>query len=314
MPGARRSLLNLRRLVAQALHSLTVATTTTPGNAAGTSVVSARLANAVTANRYKHAWVMPVGGTQATVIRRVRAEDALNLTTGELMVAPVFPGQIVAGIDVEIHRLLPPDDDDGWTGLRSLINQALGECWVPQRLPMVGVNGQPSYSLALYEEWLDPDAVLEFRREALDSTLNPFPAGQFTTVGDADTLSLQIAPTLPAGNAATVEVFRPTDTWIRVGGVWGPSTVGLVNDTDECLLTPDMVVAVTLANAYESLATGPEGARYDSLATKARTAANVAKLLQLSHKQRQLGSELTTGYGWHGDGKEWPLGGGWGNW
>jgi hypothetical protein len=185
---------------------------------------------------------------------------------------------------------------------------------VPQRLPIVGVNGQPSYSLAAYEEWLDPDAVLEFRGAALDSTLNPFAAGQFQPVADVDTLTLQIAPTLSAGNAATVEVFRPTDTWIRVGGVWGPSTVGLVNDTDECLLTPDLVVAVTLAHAYDALATGPEGARYDALATKARTAANVAKLMQLSHKQRQLGSELTTGYGWHGDGKEWPLGMGWSTW
>jgi hypothetical protein len=36
--------------------------------------------------------------------------------------------------------------------------------------------------------------------------------------------------------------------------------------------------------------------------------------MQLSHKQRQLGSELTTGYGWHGDGKEWPLGMGWSTW
>jgi hypothetical protein len=312
--SARRSLLALRRLVAQALHSLTVVTTTAPGNAAGTSIIGTRLANAITANRYKHAWVMPVTGTQATVMRRVRSEDALNLTTGELMVAPAFPGQVASGVDVELHRLLPPDDDDGWTGLRSLINQALGECWVTQRLPMTGVNGQASYSLAAYEEWLDPDAVLEVRRAALDGTLNSFAAGQFVAVGDVDALSVQIAPTLPTGNAATVEVFRPTDTWIRVGGVWGPSTVGLVNDSDECLLTPDLVVAVTLANAYESLATGPEGARYDALATKARTAANVAKLMQLSHKQRQLGSELTTGYGWHGDGKEWPLGMGWSTW
>jgi hypothetical protein len=314
MPGARRSLLNLRRLVAQALHSLTVVTTTAAGNPAGTSVISTRLANAVTANRYKHAWVMPVGGTQATVMRRVRAEDALNLTTGELMVAPAFGGQVTSGVDVELHRLLPPDDDDGWTGLRSLINQALGECWITQRLPMVGVNGQPSYSLAAYEEWLDAGAVLEVRGPSLASTLNPTAAGQFTPARDADALSVQVAPTLATGAAATVEVFRPADTYIKTGGVWGTSTTGLVADQDECLLTPDLVVAVTLANAYAALASGPEGARYDALAKQARTAANIQKLMHLDHRQKALGSEITSGNGYGWNGKDDPLGMGWSNW
>jgi hypothetical protein len=70
---------------------------------------------------------------------------------------------------------------------------------------------------------------------------------------------------------------------------------------------------VALCNAYEALASGPDGGRYDDKARKARMAANMAKLMQLSHKQRQLGSELTTGSGWSGDGKEFPLGTNWGN-
>jgi hypothetical protein len=309
----RRSLQNIRRLLAQALHSLTVVTTTTAGNAAGTSIIATRLANAVSSNRYKHAWVMPVGGAQATAIRRVRVEDALNLTTGELMIAPAFAAQVATSVEVEIHRLLPPDDDDGWTGLRTCINNALRECWVTDRLAVTGVTGQASYSLAAYEEWLDADAVLEFRRPALDTTLNPFPAGQFDAVRDADALTLQIAPTIATGDAATVEVFRPADTFVRVAGVWATSTVGLVNETDECLLNPDLVVTVALAHAYAALASGPDGSRYQDLATQQRRRANGAKLTGLDHSQRKLGTALTTG-NYSGDRKENPMGLEWGNW
>jgi hypothetical protein len=88
--GARRSLQNIRRLLAQSLHSLTLVTTTSAGNASGTSIIATRLANAIDAGRYKHAWVMPVDGTSSGQIRRVRVEDALNLTSGELQVAPAF--------------------------------------------------------------------------------------------------------------------------------------------------------------------------------------------------------------------------------
>lgn len=295
----RRSLQNIRRILARMTHSLSLVTTTTNGAVGGTSIIATRLANSVDSNRYKHSWVMPVLGARAGEIRRVRIDDALSLGTGELQVAPAYSGQVLTAIDVEIHRLLPPDDDDGWTGLRSCINNALREMWTPHRLSITGVTGQPSYSLSAYEEWLDPEAVLELRRQALSSSLNSFPAGTFDSVRDADSLTLQVAPTLPGSDASTLEVFRPLDTWIKVGGVWGASTVGLVNDSDEALVNPDLVVAVALAHVYEALASGPDGARYDDKARKQRLKANVVKEMHLDHRQRRTGSGLgvaTGGY------------------
>jgi hypothetical protein len=293
----RRSLQNVRRILARALHSLTLVTTTLAGRSDGTSVIAPRLATAVDANRHFHTWVLPVNGLSGGEISRVRDENALNLTSGELMVAPAFSEQIASGVDVEVHRLLPPDDDDGWTGLRTCVNDALRECWTPARLSITGVEGQPSYSLAAYEDWLDTDAVLELRRQALDSTLNAFATGSFDTVRSADSLTLQVSPTLPGADASTLEVFRPADTWIKVGGVWATSTTGLVNDSDEMLLNPDLVVTVALAHAYAALASGPEGSRYDSLAQKARLKANIAKEMQLDHRQRRVGTGLYSSYG-----------------
>jgi hypothetical protein len=293
--GARRSLRNTRRLLLKALQSLTVVTTTSAGNAAGTSVVATRLATAMSASRYKGAWVMPVEGAYLGELSRVKIEDALNLTTGELTVSPAFSGQVESGVQVEISRLLPPIDDDGWTGARTCLNDALREMWTPQRLAITGVNGQPSYSLSTYEEWLDPDGVLELRRQALDTTLNAMPAGYFDAVRDADTLSMQISPTLAPGDASTAEVYRPLDTWIKVGGVWGASTTGYVNDSDEALVNIDLLVVVALAHAYESLASGPDGGRYDDLAKRQRLKANVTKQMHLDHRQRRLHTHQTTG-------------------
>lgn len=293
--GARRSLRNTRRLLLKALQSLTVVTTTAAGNVAGTSIVATRLATAMAASRYKGAWVMPVEGARLGELSRVKIEDALNLTTGELTVSPAFSGQVETSVQVEISRLLPPVDDDGWTGARTCLNNALREMWTPQRLAITGVNGQPSYSLSTYEEWLDPDAVLELRRQALDTTLNAMPAGYFDAVRSADSLSLQVSPTLPTGDASTAEVYRPLDTWIKVGGVWGASTTGYVNDTDEALVNVSLLVTVALAHAYESLASGPDGSRYDDLAKRQRLKANVAKQMHLDHRQRRLRTHQVTG-------------------
>jgi hypothetical protein len=293
----RRSLQNVRRILAKAINSLTLVTTTSAGATGGTSIIATRLRTAVDANRHHHVWVMPVSGAAVGQLSRVQIESALNLNTGELTVSPPFSAQIASGVDVELHRLLPPVDDDGWTGLLTCINNALREMWTTDRLSITGVAGQPSYSLSAYEEWLDPEAILELRRQALDTTLNPFPAGTFSPVRDADSLTVQIAPTLATGDASTLEVFRPLDTWIKVGGVWAASTVGMVNDSDEALINPDLLVAVALAHVYAALAAGPDGSRYDDRARKQRMQANVLKEMHLDHSQRRSGSSLAVGYG-----------------
>jgi hypothetical protein len=295
--GARRSLRNTRRLLLRSLHSLTVVTTTSVGNTGGTSIVSRQLRTALNDSRYLHTWVMPVEGTTAREIRRVTAESALNLNTGELAVWPEFSAPVEVDVQVEISRLLPHDDDDGWVGARSCINRALSELWSPQRLDVSGVDGQPSYSLSTYEDWLDPDAVRELYAPAVDATLNPYARGGYDAVRAGGTLNLQVYPTLAADDAASLEVFRPSDTFIKVGGIWGASSVGLVNDSDEHLHHPEVVVTVALAHAYASLASGPDGNRYDALAQRQRLKANVLKLNHLDHRQPATGDGWSNPWG-----------------
>ncbi|MPZ68607.1 MAG: hypothetical protein GEU71_03670 [Actinobacteria bacterium] len=299
---ARRSLQNYRRQLARRLNSLTVATTTTAGNAAGSSLVATALAGGLDQNRYRNGWVFPVEGDQLGRLRRV-GESALNTSTGELSVSVAYPAQIPADVEFEVHLVLPPEDHDGWVGFRSCINDALAECWTTARLALVGVENQPSYELDAYADWLEPEAIRELWAEATSADVNRLTHGGTFPYRDAENLNLEVQPHLGAGEAAQVEVFRPLDTWIKVGSTWGNSSVGLVNDSDEALINPEPLVQVALAYAYMALSVGPDAERWERKARDQRLKANLLKLDYLNHKQRRMGGD--TG-GWRQYGaKDW---------
>lgn len=282
---SRRSLRTYRHLLARALNSLTLVTTTAAGDLAGTSLVASALGNSVDSNRYRHTWWLLTDGANAGALRRV-GNDALNVSTGELVVSRSFGGQVAAGVTAEGHRMLPPEDDDGWTGLRSILNRALAELWFPQRLVIVGVSGQPSYPFGSYD-WLDPEAIRELRGPALDSTLSPSPWPGFHAYRSGEAVTLEVAPPFQTGPASTLELYRPGDTYLRVGGVWGDSTEGLVHDTDEALFQPEIVIQVALVHAYEALAGNDDNSPWRTRAVAQRAKANATKLMMLNHDQRR---------------------------
>lgn len=291
---ARRSLQNYRRALARRLQSLSVVTTTAEGSTS--ALIASALAGGLENNRYAQAWVLPVDGPNAGVLRRV-GNQALNTSTGQLSVSVPWGTVMPAATEIEIHRLLPPDDHDGWTGLRSILNQALSECWTFQRLPLTGVADQGTYDLSAYGDWLEPDAIHELFGEVQAGALYATPHGGFGPYRDANTLNLDIAPTLEAGDTAKLAVFRPLDTYIKVAGTWGDSTVGLVNDTDEALINPEALTEVALAVAYEHLANIPEiGSRWEKKATDQRVRVNLLKLHHLPQQQRRPSFGLGYGY------------------
>jgi hypothetical protein len=289
---ARRSLANIRRKLLRKLNSLTIVPTTAQA-ADATALIALELAGGLDGNAYRQAWVMPTAtgagapGTSANVIRRV-GEQALNVSTGQLNLTVPLPSTLPTGVDVEISKLLPFVSRDGMTGVRECINDALAECWFMQRLALTGVNGAPSYSLSAWAEWLDPAAIVELYGPVIDPTLNPMPWPGFAAVQDADGESLQVAPTFGTGEALKLEVTTPGDVWIKVGGVWGASSSGLVNDSDECIFQPDFVVQVALCHVYEALSAAGDRAEYwAQKAGQQRLAVNYDKLFNQPHPARR---------------------------
>ena len=61
---------------------------------------------------------------------------------------------------------------------------------------------------------------------------------------DGEKTYLHVPEAVAAGAAFYAQVRPPAATWIRVGGTWATSTVGLVNETDEALPEVDRVTAV----------------------------------------------------------------------
>lgn len=310
----RRSLGALRRMLAQSgrLQSLTLVTTTSNGPADGKGIISDQLGGTLDTDAYRGQWVMPTqtgadAGASAGAIRRI-ANQGLNTLSGALTPIVAWPAMVPAGVDVELHRLLPPVGREGYRGLRECLNLALQECWFPQRLPLVGVNGQADYSLSTYAEWLDPQAIMAFRDPASSADLWPTLHPGWTVYRDAQNLTLQVAPTLAAQAGYSLEATRPGDTYIAVGGVWGDSTTGLVNDTDEQLFQPSFLVEIALVHAYEALASaGDKGAEWADLAQKQRVRANWLKLTYLVHPNRQQGVQGPVSYVDPKDFASWPV-------
>ena len=300
--GARRSLKNLRRTLARKMGSLQVVTTTADGGIDGDSIVSSNLATQIDDNRYRSWWIMPTDGVSAGQIR-VIGEKALNPTSGLLSFQPPMLSQIVRGTQVEMHKLLPPTDSVGAVmGLREALNLALAECWVPDRLS-ISTTGSVTYDLEALGDWLDPAAIYELYGPAINGIpLQPF--GGYVARGDAEQVDIDVIG-LAAGTSATVELTRPGDTYIKIGGTWTDGQLGLTNDDDECLFQPAFITEVAKVYCYEALANSTTGAapqaRYQKLAEEQRRTVNIMKWRMLQHlPERSHGGYSIDSQDWMG--------------
>jgi hypothetical protein len=291
--GARRSLKNLRRVLARKLGSLQVVTTSSDGDPGGTTLVSTGMANQLDSNRYRGWWVMPTDGVSAGQIRSI-GENALNPITGTLVIGPSMTSQIVAGTQVELHKLLSPDDAAGPTiGLRQALNLALAECWVLDRLGMASTGGI-TYDLASLGDWTDADAIREVYGPVMAGIpLQPF--GGFTARQDAELVALDIIG-FATGASMTIETTRPGDSYMKVGGVWTDQSQGFVYDEDESLFQAAFLSEIALAHCYEALANaaiGVQATRYQAKADGARRGANIMKWRVLPHPPERSHSGYT---------------------
>lgn len=299
--GARRSLMNCRRMLGRKLGSLQVITTSADGNTDGSTLVCRALANQIDPNRYRSWWLMPTDGVSAGEIRSL-GEGAVNVSSGQVALTPPMLSQIVSGTQVELHRLLPPDEEVGPVlGLRQALNLALAELWVLDRLAVVG-SGTTNIDISALGDWLDADATYALYGPTSANT-TPTPFGPYAVRSDASVTSMDVVG-LASGASTNLELTRPGDTYIRVGGVWQDQQQGLVNDADECLFQPQFLTEIALAYCYDALANGTVGApqaRYVALSQGQRRKANHMKSMPGA-----LPRPTTRTYG-GGVGDEWPM-------
>jgi hypothetical protein len=300
--GTRRSLKAARRMLARKLGSIQVVVTSADGNAQGTTIVSRGLATRLDAQRYRQWWVMPTDGVSAGEVRRV-GENALNPANGTLLLEPPYLSQIVQGTQVELHKLLPPDETEGDVlGLRQALNLALAECWVLDRLAVTG-TGATTLNLSAFGDWLDPEAVYQLYGPPM-SGVPAAPVGGYRVRRDAEVVALDIVG-VQSGTSLPVELTRPGDTYMRIDGVWTDQQMGFLHDDDESLFQPAFLTNVALVYCYEALAnvlTGPAATRYQALAEERRRQVNYMKYRALPHPPEYYGNGAPRGDDWYGGG------------
>lgn len=202
-----------------------------------TSFTAATLVNTltgVTSARYEGRWAYHSAGVNAPQQRKISAYDP---ATGACTVTPAWTTP--AGVDqVVLTSLFPILHVVGSeTEYREIINRALGRMYGRGEATVSVPAGAQSVSLAALP-WLDrPERLLGVRepspiggREPIDSSWR-----KWELVPGLPTSRLRLRTPFLGAATVTLDVLRPASSWIAVGGVWGESTVGLHNESDQAM-------------------------------------------------------------------------------
>jgi hypothetical protein len=250
------TLVAARRKLAQELGGFGVFTAT--GGSSTTLVCAAAFQSTeLPASNLAYAWVYVPGGTGAKQ-RRVKA-GGLDPATGTITVDAAFGASIANGTVFELHSRLPavrePVADQGVAnvlGVQECLNLALRHILVEDdTLSLALVNLQRDYSLSSWA-WLDrAERLLQVREPTADgAAYEPiWRTYEFREGVAGNTLHFPRPYRFSSGSySVKLVALRPGDTKIKVGGVWGDSTTGYANETDEA--GPDLNALVTVGKAF----------------------------------------------------------------
>ena len=275
------SLTDIRRDLARRAHSLELITTgvrysgTYQGTPSGadaarriissdlTSVDRAGTRNGVPASANDYDWIyVPSTGEQRRITQNGRtslavASDVMTGQTaaansssvGYLVMDRALSSALTANTTVERLGRFPVLYADRVPGYHWAINEALSVMHWPKQITIDGVSDQSRYNVATTMPWLkNTSQIIRVFRPTDDSSRGPDTMrGPVYLEPDGEKMYLHIPEAVNTGDNFTVQVKIPAFNWIKVASTWASSTVGLVNETDECLPESANVVLVAYA-------------------------------------------------------------------
>lgn len=284
------SLQAARRRLGSVLGPFYTATTSTTSTASDSLSFDALADAEADANKFAAMYAMPVssGSNAAYEVRRIR-KDGFTAATGVMRAVAAYSTSLSSGVVVDICSPLPPRDSDGRTGLHTIINRALAECWDIDSLSISpSTASQSTYSLATAADWIRTDEQIVdvwYRRSG--STCDELvPEWRFNH--NVDTPEIEVrGVSLSTSDELRPMVYRPLNRWIEVNSTWGTSTAGLSTESDRCLLSEEGIEVVGKAHALAELSKMGdfEGRRVDRAdAEAARKDADLWKRRNLPRK------------------------------
>lgn len=197
-------------------------------------------------------WLYVVDGVQAGEVRQVLS-GTYDGPFGSFLVDRPFSSPLASGTEIEITDTLPAARYGMVTGMLEVLNVALEELPVRDRVSLSAVTDQLRYTVTgLPFAVRKITNVYEPRLDA-DDPLVPLPAG-WAYEQDASTPQLVLETAYATGKTLTLEIERPASTWISVAGTWASSSVGLANESDQALYDVITVVQQALPIAKRRMA------------------------------------------------------------
>jgi hypothetical protein len=183
-------------------------------------------------DRFDGLFVYVLDGLQAGAVRQL-VGGTYDGTLGALVVDRPFDAALAVGTHVELG-VLPASRYLGQAGFREVINLALEELTVIDRVSITATAQTIEYSLANYPWPIKGVGKLYDPRTSTTDRLRET-SQPWSFTNDAESPLLTLNSAYAAGDVFILELHRPASTRIRQGGAWGDSLDGLVDDSDEAL-------------------------------------------------------------------------------
>ncbi len=258
-------------------------TTTTAESATVLSLVCGGLASSMAGpTTYGGYYVHISSGDLAGQERQVPSAGFAN-ATGTFQVDRAFSALPALGVSVELAARLPATAMDGVRGVNYAINWALQRTWYPDRIALVPVAGQKFYSLQTWAHWFDRDIRIGRLWEAsADALSNPqaHDGGAWMRYdGELPMLEIEV-PFQASDTIFYLSVLRPGHTWVKSGGSWSETHIGLDQDSDEALVSPNLVTQMALVQCYRQLANASTGGDRQAWLSEVQAQATKAVMLR----------------------------------
>ncbi len=258
-------------------------TTTTAESASVLELVCGNLASSMAGpTTYGGYYLHISSGDLAGQERQVPGTGFAN-ATGTFQVDRAFATVPASGVSVELSARLPATSIDGVRGVNYAINWALQRTWYPDRIALVPVTGQKFYSLQTWAHWFDRDIrvgrLWEAAKDALSNPMAHAGGAWLRYDGELPMLEIEI-PFQAIDTVFYLSVLRVGHTWIKSGGSWSETHIGLDQDDDEARVDPNLVTQMALVQCYRQLANASTGGDRQGWLSECTTQAVKASILR----------------------------------
>lgn len=140
----------------------------------------------------------------------------------------------LAGTRFEIHAI-PPMRGGRHAGIHVALNRALAVMLREDTIAIPATSGTSRYDVTALIPWATPEHFVSAHFVENTAGLDTWAIPGARLRYDGSTILLIPNVTASTGQSIPVRLLRPLSTLIKTGGSWQESTVGLVDEDDECL-------------------------------------------------------------------------------